>query len=261
MLRVISLGAGVQSTTVALMAAKGEITPMPDCAIFADTQWEPANVYAHLDWLTDAVPFPIHRVTAGSLREATLARASGEISRAASIPWHMKMPNGDEVIGRRGCTQDYKIRPIQIKIVELMGGRPKGGCELWMGISTDEGVRARESRVQYIVNRWPLLEKRMNRNDCLVWLHRNGYPTPPRSACIGCPFHNDGYWRKLKLFGGEDWRDAIEVDRAIRKQPGFRAEQYMHSSLAPLEVADLTTLEDAGQLNLFNNECEGMCGI
>lgn len=32
-LRVLSLGAGVQSTTLALMAARGEIGPMPDCAI------------------------------------------------------------------------------------------------------------------------------------------------------------------------------------------------------------------------------------
>lgn len=48
MLRVLSLGAGVQSTTLALMAAHGEIEP-PDCAIFADTQWEPAEVYAHLN--------------------------------------------------------------------------------------------------------------------------------------------------------------------------------------------------------------------
>lgn len=30
-LRVLSLGAGVQSTTLALMAAHGEIGPMPDC--------------------------------------------------------------------------------------------------------------------------------------------------------------------------------------------------------------------------------------
>lgn len=31
--RALSLGAGVQSTTLALMAAHGEIGPMPDCAI------------------------------------------------------------------------------------------------------------------------------------------------------------------------------------------------------------------------------------
>lgn len=40
-LRVLSLGAGVQSTTLALMAAHGEFEQMPDCAIFADTGWEP----------------------------------------------------------------------------------------------------------------------------------------------------------------------------------------------------------------------------
>ena len=63
---IISLGAGVQSSTMALMAAHGEITPMPDCAIFADTQWEPAAVYKHLEKLERALPFPVYRVTAGN---------------------------------------------------------------------------------------------------------------------------------------------------------------------------------------------------
>lgn len=49
MKHIISLGAGVQSSTMALMAAHGEITPMPDAAIFADTQAEPASVYKWLD--------------------------------------------------------------------------------------------------------------------------------------------------------------------------------------------------------------------
>ena len=42
-IHIITLGAGVQSSTMALMAAHGEITPMPKCAIFADTQDEPQN--------------------------------------------------------------------------------------------------------------------------------------------------------------------------------------------------------------------------
>lgn len=263
MLRVISLGAGVQSTTMALMAAHGEITPMPDCAIFADTQWEPKSVYDHLDWLCggNVLPFPVYRVTAGNLRAAVLNRSNTTGGRFAAVPWFMKMPNGDDAMGRRQCTKEYKLRPVQKKIVELLGGHPKAGAEVWVGISTDEAIRCKPSRVQYIVNRWPLLERHINRNDCLAWMRRNGYPTPPRSACIGCPFHNDGYWRKLKLFGGGNWDDAVEVDRAIRLQPGFKGEQFMHRSLVPLEDADLTTLEDAGQLNMFNNECEGMCGV
>lgn len=66
-MHIISLGAGVQSSTMALMAAHGEITPMPDCAIFADTQAEPKSVYTWLDWLEKQLPFPVHRVTRGDL--------------------------------------------------------------------------------------------------------------------------------------------------------------------------------------------------
>ena len=50
-LRVLSLGAGVQSSTLALMIEKGEI-PMVEAAIFADTGGEPAVVYKWLDWLS-----------------------------------------------------------------------------------------------------------------------------------------------------------------------------------------------------------------
>ena len=38
-MRVLSLGAGVQSSTLLLMACHGELEL--DAAIFADTQWEP----------------------------------------------------------------------------------------------------------------------------------------------------------------------------------------------------------------------------
>lgn len=57
----LSLGAGVQSTTMALMAAHGELGPMPDCAILPILGWEPKAVYEHLDWLMSAnvLPFPV----------------------------------------------------------------------------------------------------------------------------------------------------------------------------------------------------------
>jgi 3'-phosphoadenosine 5'-phosphosulfate sulfotransferase (PAPS reductase)/FAD synthetase len=77
LLRVLSLGAGVQSTTLALMAAAGEIEA-PDCAIFADTGWEPKAVYQHLDRLERCLPFPVHRVSKGNLRDDVIAKARGE---------------------------------------------------------------------------------------------------------------------------------------------------------------------------------------
>lgn len=71
--RVLSLGAGVQSTTLALMAAHGHFRPV-DCAIFADTSWEPAAVYEHLNVLT----FLVHIVSAGNPHENLLNAAAGK---------------------------------------------------------------------------------------------------------------------------------------------------------------------------------------
>ncbi|CUX70115.1 conserved hypothetical protein [Agrobacterium sp. NCPPB 925] len=70
-LRALSLGAGAQSTTMALMAAHGEIGPMPDCAIFADTGGSRKPSYEHLEWLTspNVLPFPVHIVSAGNIRD------------------------------------------------------------------------------------------------------------------------------------------------------------------------------------------------
>lgn len=261
-IRIISLGAGVQSSTMALMAADGAFGQMPDCAIFSDTGWEPQHVYDWLGWLEQRLPFPVYHVSAGNIRSDTLAKVNATGQRFASIPWFMQMPNGRSAMGRRQCTAEYKLRPIQRKVVELLNGkRPKGGAEVWVGISTDEVIRMKDSRVQYIRNRWPLIEQRMSRADCLRWFERNNLPKPPKSSCIGCPFHSDAQWRDLKANYPEEFADAVEVDRAIRTQPGVRGRQFMHRSMKPLDEVDFRTDAEIGQADLFNNDCEGMCGV
>ena len=73
-LQIISLGAGVQSSTMALMAAHGEITPMPDAAIFANVGdgCEPQEVYDWLEYLKTQLPFPVYTVSNRNLREEQL---------------------------------------------------------------------------------------------------------------------------------------------------------------------------------------------
>lgn len=112
------------------------------------------------------------------------------------------------------------------------------------------------------VNRWPLVERGMTRRDCLRWLERHGYPEPPKSACIGCPFHSDAGWRRLRDDEPDAWADAVAVDHAIRT--GFRRLRgtvYLHRSAVPLEDVDLSDGADPGQLDLWGNECEGLCGV
>lgn len=72
MFNAISLGTGVQSSTMALMANYGKIEPMPDCAIFADTQAEPEDVYQWLKWLIHKLDFDVHTVMKGNLEDDSI---------------------------------------------------------------------------------------------------------------------------------------------------------------------------------------------
>ena len=67
-LRILSLGAGVQSSTLALMIEKGEI-PMVDAGIFADTQAESKETMEFLNWLKSKLSLIF--VTTGSGKNST----------------------------------------------------------------------------------------------------------------------------------------------------------------------------------------------
>jgi len=276
MLRVISLGAGVQSTTMALMAAHGEIGPMPDCAIFADTGAEPEHVYASLARLIPQLPFPVHSVSAGNIAD-DLKRGfttTGSQGRFAGAPFFIKRMKQNGVsfetsMGRRQCTRHYKVDVLAKKQRELLGYAPRtripaGAMEVWIGISLDEAIRARPARQAWQTNRHPLLELRMTRQACLDWLAAHGYPLPGKSACTFCPFRDDAGWRDMKANDPASFKQACDVDDLVRKgghMRKWRNELFVHRSLKPLAEVDLSTAEDHGQLNLFNNECEGMCGV
>lgn len=270
-IHIISLGAGVQSSTMALMAAVGEITPMPKCAIFADTQAEPKSVYVWLDWLDKNLPFPIHRVTQGSLVEDTLTvrnrkDGTGEWS-PSGVPHFSINPDGTYGQGNRQCTGDFKLAPLmreQRRILKEAGAKQ---LTCWIGISTDEISRAKDSRVKYIEHRWPLIDLRMNRADCLSWMRKNNFPTPPRSACVFCPYHSNKEWRRLRDEEPQEFNRAVQFERdyqAIKKRTLPHNQNfvpYLHAKRIPLDQVDFSTEEERGQINMFNNECEGMCGV
>lgn len=258
-LRVLSLGAGVQSTTIALMAARGEI-PAPDCAIFADTGDEPAAVYEHLAWLRSPgiLPFPIHVIECA--RSLSSALRAGDDS--ARIPWHV----GAGGLGGRQCTRNWKIRPIRRKIRELLGVGPRGyvapnSVESWIGISTDEIIRIKPSGCRFIHNRHILVEARMSRQGCYTWLEERQYRIPPKSRCKYCPFQGNAGWRDLLESPGE-WAEAVELDGWLR-QPAqvarFHGEMFLHPSHVPLDKADLTAA--VAGADMFDHECGAVCGV
>jgi hypothetical protein len=261
-LRVISLGAGVQSSVMALMAARQEITPMPDAAIFADTQAEPDAVYEHLNWLESQLPFPVYRVTAGSLYQAVVTGVQADGHKFNPVPFYIEGGG----IGRRQCTAIYKIDPVRKKIRDLIGvskgQKVSAGTtvEQWIGISVDEIVRVKDAREGWLKNRWPLIEKDMRRHDCVNWFAKH-YPDRhlPRSACYFCPYQRNDEFRRLKDTDPQSWQKAIEVDETIRNANEGK-QQFIHRSCKPLSEVDLFTAEEKGQMT-FLDECDGMCGM
>lgn len=252
----LALGAGVQSTTAALMSREG-ILPKLDYAIFADTGWEPVQVYEHLDRLAETLAgagIPVLRVSNGDLRSDLLSAGQ----RYASIPYFIRNPDGSEGMGRRQCTSNYKLKPIRRKIRELLGATapdfkrvPKGRvAEQWIGFSTDEIGRVSDrDQVSYVRIRHPLLDLGMSRTDCERWLRSRGWNSVAKSACIGCPFHGNRQWRELRDERPAEWADAVELDAAIRKGGArglpLAGEAFLHRSRVPLAIAPIDRVTSA----------------
>ena len=252
-MKAISLGWGVQSFTLAAMSALGDLEPV-DVAIHADTTHESKLTYEFAarwtPWLEErgvrvvTVSNPTVRITTD--------RVGGEIW----IPAFTDTPTAAGGMLRRQCTHRWKVQPLRRW---LQANRNGAQVEQWLGISLDEFQRMKDSDVKFCVNRWPLIERRMTRLNCMTWLDRHGIEIPPKSACTFCPFHSLAEWQRIRQTP-EDWHEAVAVDEAIRKvRPPY--DLYVHPSRIPLVDVDLRSETDKGQLSLWDNECAGVCGV
>jgi len=272
-MRILNLGGGVQSTTLYLMALRGEIAPI-DCAIFADLGEEPKSVYAHMEWLKSLGGPTIHVVSAGILGNDLVKGVNSKGRRFASIPAFTAQNEGEPLgIVRRQCTSDYKIAPIERFIRRELLGLAKGQriktkLTQIFGISLDEAGRA--TRIKSNCPHWsepefPLCDKMMTRADCVKWLKTFGIPhTVPRSACVFCPYKSNHEWLLLRETDPEGWARAVEIDDALRVEGtvcnrNLNEKLYIHKSCRPLKEVHLTDGE-RGQ-SAFNFECEGGCAL
>jgi hypothetical protein len=272
-LRILSLGAGVQSSTLALMIEKGEI-PMVDYALFSDTGSEPKKVYEWLEWLTKQLSYPVNIVSAGSLKEGMIKSNEGTYVRGSTVPMYVRHKvTGKKGILRRMCTATYKIEPVTKEIRRLLGVGYKQRVpkdkkvQQIFGISKDEAVRMRVSQYHYIDFEYPLIDHNMSRADCIKWMKDNNFPEPPRSACTFCPYHSDQEWLRIKTETPDEFEEVVQLDKKLRTGfKGCKPEEnnyYLHRSGKPLDEVDFKKKDDkqGDLLEGFDGECEGMCGV
>ena len=253
---IISLGAGVQSSTMALMAAEGLLTPMPEAAIFSDTGNERKKVYEWLRLLEPMLPFPVIRVFHPSglkLSERSLiVRTSKHGNRYSQSAIPVFIGGG---LQQRQCTRDFKIDLISRAARAVAKGRR---ITQWIGISLDECIRMKPSQKRMTTNIFPLIDLKMTRSDCKRWCAERGL-YPPKSSCIFCPFHDNSQWASLSK---EELAEAAAYERALQetyRKTRMTGIPFLHRSCVPIDQVDFSLPAFFGEA--WGNECEGACGV
>lgn len=282
---VLNLGAGIQSTALALMSHRGENgIPRFTAAIFADVGDEPSSVYRHLEWLTKEVSpsFPVLvRRRSRTLGQSLILGTNATGQRFASIPAFTSKTEGEAGgMLRRQCTKEFKVEVVERAIrMDILGLKPRqrwpksAQVYQYFGLSFDEGIRVFRVKNRMLTDghstpRFPLWDLQATRKDCFRYLERYGIPHQVhRSACVFCPFKSNEEWRHLRDTDPEGWKHAVEIDRAIREKESLCAQSltdklYLHRQCVPLDRAAIDTPERAADQYQFGfvNDCEGMCG-
>lgn len=248
-MRIISLGWGVQSFTLAAMSALGELPPV-DAAIHADTTHERSDTY---DFAAEFTPWLETRGVRVVVVQDT--KAAAEVLNPHRKNLYAPFYTNDGGQLKRQCTDRWKVTPIHRWVRAHM----KRGeiAEQWLGISLDEIKRIKSPKVKYVTNLYPLVDKRMTRAACEQWLRDHGLPVPPKSACVFCPFHSSYAWRTLN---DADRVRAIQVDEAIRRARPKRLTFAAESRRPLTQVFAGHDAQDEFAIDQ-SDECTGHCFV
>ena len=177
-----------------------------DEVVFSDTGGETPATYDSVeiarDYLDDCgIPFTIVQARP---RETDLYGTALRRRVIPSVKW-------------RWCTRDFKVNPIHRHYLEL--GKH---VNQYIGIAFDEIHRMKDSREDYITNLYPLVDRKMTRQDCVDLICEAGLPVPEKSGCFFCPFNSTQRWMHLLERYPDLFEKAIELEEQSKHFPKQR---------------------------------------
>lgn len=254
--QIFSSGGGVQSTAIAALIVRGDL-PKPDLAVIIDTEREKSTTWEYMEAVTApalaSVGVVIHRVPKSKYSRVDFI--GGAEGKTVLIPAFTTLNGG---VGKKPtfCSSEWK-RDVKRRWVtkEHLVVRAQD----WMGFSTDEIKRA-SKMIKANPGKWgyrfPLLELRMSRGDCIALVQDMGWPKPPRSCCWMCPNMHMREWRKV--MAGPDRDKVISFEKEIRAHDKHI---WLTDQCVPVEQADFSEANESmwGDSGL---ECEsGQCFV
>lgn len=260
--RAISYGGGVQSTALLVLAARREIDfPVALFSNVGDDSENPDTIA-----YVNEVAIPYAEANGIELKVLQRIRRNGQPEtlmqqierRESTIPIPMRM-SGSGAPGNRSCTGDFKIKVVAREL-KARGATAEEPAVLALGISLDEYQRMRsDSGIAHERFAYPLIDRRMDRQDCINAIRDAGLPVPPKSSCYFCPFKTIAMWQELRRDQPDLFDRAVAMERLMnqRRERLGKDAMWLTTALRPLDEA----VRDTGQLDLFAPGCEigGYC--
>lgn len=256
-MKILSCGAGMQSTALALMSCenkrdgiKHKEVPIYDAILFCDLGHEPEWVYRQVEFIKyqcEKVGIPFY-ILETHLYQDYIDNFGKK--RVVSIPFWTVDENGKKGKMMRNCTLDYKIN-VMAKFVRMnLLGYKKGqrtkqedlkAHEMHLGFSFEESRRCKDNPHKMFVNKFPLVEMGLTRaNNYRYTLEVWGLETKA-SACNICPFHSNYFFNYLKDNYEKDYQDVVKFDELLEEQqPNTKIKSKLYISKSRKRIADLS---------------------
>jgi len=260
-LQVLSLGGGVQSSALLLMAIDGKFE-RPDVVVFSDTGSEMPSTYATIAELKNKcrdANLEFHTVGSHFGEDALIAgnwKLHEYYLEAGLLP----------MVGNPQCTFNFKIYPVRRKVREILETRPpypKGTTQvnMWLGITTDERKRSEhpQDSIIWVKNRFPLLEIEFSRQNCKDYITKN-HPSlkVSKSGCFMCHYQGAKSWARLRRDYPEKFAFALKLEQNAKEVRGVRRGLFGTESIIAFD-SDFT-LEDFGLLEENVSVCDEPSG-
>lgn len=274
-LQVLSCGAGMQSTALALMSCEMKIrmrdpklkwniypeVPIYDVIIFCDLGLEPPWVYDQVAFIKRACDDAgILFVVLDTHLYEDYVKGFG-FAHMKSIPFWTINPDGKKAMMTRVCTIEYKIKVIEKYIREnylhyRKGQRIKkqhiGSIDLHIGFSYEEKSRANASKSKLFVNKFPLIKMKAERHDNFKYIKEKWGLETKASACCICPFHRNFFFRYLKEFYPQEYNAVVRLDNILDyRRPLTPIKSELYISRSRKRISDLSD-DECGDAEFFS---------
>lgn len=239
---VWSYGGGTQSAAIAVLVIKG-ILPKPDYAAIADTSYEMSETWEYLE----AYVQPALSKVGVKIEIVPHTYSSYDLYQND----YLLLPTYTTINGHIGkkptrCSGFWKMKAIR-RWLRQQGVQQ---CDTWLGISTDEFQRMKQSDKKWNRNTYPLIDLRISRNDCYQIVSEFGWKKPPTSHCYMCPNQGLDGWRYLRKYYPGDFDKAVQLEHSFRLRSPY---DWLHRSGKPLDVAVNMAEESPGLFDICDS--------